>query len=111
MIEKLEIKINKLKRKIDPRLVKVGVFMLFGALIIFSLEMSNNFKKQKNSVQDEYNKSMYLAVSYINNVEVDLAKLKLNMQYIFIFKKYNLKLLKLQLLVLPVYQPLKLLQH
>ena len=75
MIEKLEIKINKLKRKIDPRLVKVGVFMLFGALIIFSLEMSNNFKKQKNSVQDEYNKSMYLAVSYINNVEVDLAKL------------------------------------
>ena len=30
---------------------------------------------QKNLVQDEYNKSMYLAVSYINNVEVDLAKL------------------------------------
>ena len=75
MIEKLEIKINKLKRKIDPRIAKVAVFMLFGALIIFSLEMSNNFKKQKNSVQDEYNKSMYLAVSYINNVEVDLAKL------------------------------------
>lgn len=75
MIEKLEIKINKLKRKIDPRIVKVAVFMIFGALIIFSLEMTNNFKKQKNYVQDEYNKSMYLAVSYINNVEVDLAKL------------------------------------
>ena len=49
--------------------------MTFGALIIFSLEMTNNFKRQKNLVQDEYNKSMYLAVSYINNVEVDLAKL------------------------------------
>ena len=49
--------------------------MTFGALIIFSLEMTNNFKRQKNLVQDEYNKPMYLAVSYINNVEVDLAKL------------------------------------
>ena len=75
MIEKLEIKINKLKRKIDPRIAKVVVFMIFGALIIFSLEMTNNFKRAKNSTQDEYNKSMYSAVSYINNVEVDLAKL------------------------------------
>lgn len=74
MIEKLEIKIKKLKRKIDPRIVKVTIFMLFGALIIFSLEMTNNFKRAKNSEQDEYNKAMYLAISYINNVEVDLAK-------------------------------------
>ena len=37
MIEKLEVKINKIKRKIDPRIAKVGIFMLFGALIIFSL--------------------------------------------------------------------------
>ena len=75
MIEKLEIKINKLKKKINPKAAGVVVFMLFGAFIIFSLEMTNNFKKEKNSTQDEYNKSMYLAVSYINNVEVDLAKL------------------------------------
>lgn len=74
MIEKLEIKIKKLKRRIDPRIVKVTIFMLFGALIIFSLEMTNNFKRAKNSEQDEYNKAMYLAISYINNVEVDLAK-------------------------------------
>ena len=75
MIEKLEVKINKIKRKIDPRIAKVGIFMLFGALIIFSLEMTNNFKREKNSVQDEYNKAMYLAVSYINNVQVDLEKI------------------------------------
>lgn len=75
MIEKLEIKINKLKKKLDPRVVGVVIFMIFGTLIIFSLEMANNFKKEKNSTQDEYNKAMYLAVSYINNVEVDLAKL------------------------------------
>ena len=48
MIEKLEVKINKIKRKIDPRIAKVGIFMLFGALIIFSLEMTNNFKREKN---------------------------------------------------------------
>ena len=74
MIEKIEIKINKIKRKIDPRIVKVVIFMLFGALIIFSLEMTNNFKREKNSVQDEYNRAMYLAVSYVNNVQVDLEK-------------------------------------
>ena len=75
MIEKIEIKLNKLKKKVNKKVLNVAIFMSFGALIIFSLEMTNNFKRQKNLVQDEYNKSMYLAVSYINNVEVDLAKL------------------------------------
>lgn len=75
MIEKIEIKLNKLKKKVNKKVLNVAIFMTFGALIIFSLEMTNNFKRQKNLVQDEYNKSMYLAVSYINNVEVDLAKL------------------------------------
>ena len=62
-------------KKVNKKVLNVAIFMTFGALIIFSLEMTNNFKRQKNLVQDEYNKSMYLAVSYINNVEVDLAKL------------------------------------
>lgn len=75
MIKKIEIKLNKLKKKVNKKVLNVAIFMTFGALIIFSLEMTNNFKRQKNLVQDEYNKSMYLAVSYINNVEVDLAKL------------------------------------
>ena len=75
MIEKIEIKLNKLKKKVNKKVLNVAIFMTFGALIIFSLEMTNNFKRQKNLVQDEYNKSMYLAVSYINNGEVDLAKL------------------------------------
>lgn len=75
MIEKIEIKLNKLNKKVNKKVLNVAIFMTFGALIIFSLEMTNNFKRQKNLVQDEYNKSMYLAVSYINNVEVDLAKL------------------------------------
>lgn len=75
MIEKLEIKINKIKKKANKKVVGVAIFMVFGAFIIFSLEMTRNFKNQKNLVQDEYNKSMYLAVSYVNNVEVDLAKL------------------------------------
>ena len=69
MIEKIEIKLNKLKKKVNKKVLNVAIFMTFGALIIFSLEMTNNFKRQKNLVQDEYNKSMYLAVSYINNVE------------------------------------------
>ena len=75
MIEKIDIKLNILKRKINSKILGIIIYMIFGALVIFSLEMTNNFKRQKNLVQDEYNKSMYLAISYINNVEVDLAKL------------------------------------
>ena len=75
MIETIEIKLNKLTKNVNTTVLNVVIFMTFGALIIFSLEITNNFKRQKNLVQDEYNKSMYLAVSYINNVEVDLAKL------------------------------------
>lgn len=75
MIDKVDIKLNILKRKINSKILGIVIYMIFGILVIFSLEMTNNFKRQKNLVQDEYNKSMYLAISYINNVEADLAKL------------------------------------
>lgn len=74
MIDKLQLKLTMLKRKANPKVVGIIIFMTFAALVIFGLEMSNKFKKQKNLAQDEYNKSMYLAVSYINNIEVEMSK-------------------------------------
>lgn len=77
MIEKLEIKINKWKKKINKKALGVGIFMIFGAISIFAMEMTNNFKRQKQSTEDEYNKSLYEIVGYVRNVEVELAKLQL----------------------------------
>lgn len=51
--------------------------MLFAAMTMFGMEMLNLFKRQKQEVQDEYNKAMYQIVSYVNNVEVELEKLQL----------------------------------
>lgn len=77
MIEKFEKKINVLKRKINKKALGVGVFMVFAALSIFAVEMSNNFKRQKQTAQDEYNRAMYEMVGYISNVETELAKLQI----------------------------------
>lgn len=77
MIEKVENKINLWKRKVNPKFFGVFLFMLFAAMTMFGMEMLNLFKRQKQEVQDEYNKAMYQIVSYVNNVEVELEKLQL----------------------------------
>ena len=76
MIEKFEDKVNKIKSKVDPKKLSVAAFMIFGAVSVFAMDMTNNFKRQKQQVQDEYNKSMYEIVGYIDNVETELAKLQ-----------------------------------
>ena len=77
MIEKFEKKVNELKEKINKKALGVGVFMVFGALSIFGVEMTNNFKRQKQASEDEYNRAMYEMVGYISNVESELAKLQI----------------------------------
>lgn len=77
MIEKFEKKVNELKQKINKKALGVGVFMVFGALSIFGVEMTNNFKRQKQASEDEYNRAMYEMVGYISNVESELAKLQI----------------------------------
>lgn len=77
MIEKFEKKVNELKEKINKKVLGVGVFMVFGALSIFGVEMTNNFKRQKQASEDEYNRAMYEMVGYISNVESELAKLQI----------------------------------
>lgn len=76
MIEKLEKKINIWKKKLNPKVAGVAIFMAFGAALLFGMEMTNNFKRQKQQTEDEYNKSMYEMVGYIKNVETELAKLQ-----------------------------------
>lgn len=76
MIEKLEEKINRIKRRSDPKIVGVVIFMVFGAALLFGMEMTNNYKRKKQQTQDEYNRTMFEMIGYIKNVEVELAKLQ-----------------------------------
>ena len=46
MIEKFEKKINNIKQKINKKVLAVSIFMIFAAITIFAVEMSNNFKRQ-----------------------------------------------------------------
>lgn len=77
MIDKFEKKINNLKGKINKKALGVGIFFVFGMLAIFAAEMTNNFKKEKQAAEDEYNRAMYEMVGYISNVETEFAKLQI----------------------------------
>ncbi len=77
MIEKFEKKVNDIKRKINKKALAVIVFIVFGAFSIYAVEMTNEFKRQKQIAQDEYNRAMYEMVGYISNVETELAKLQI----------------------------------
>ena len=77
MIEKFEKKVNDIKKRLNPKIVAVIFFMLFSAIFIFSMEMANNFKREKQKAQNGYNKAMFQAVGYIKNLEVELAKLQI----------------------------------
>lgn len=78
MLGKFEEKIDNIKKKIDPKWASVIFFMVFTAVVFVAVEMGNNFKRQKNQVQDEYNKSMYEMVGYVQNVSYELAKLEVS---------------------------------
>lgn len=77
MIEKIESNIIRFKKKLDPKVLGLVFFCIFGFFTIFSMEMTNNFKRQKQLVQDEYNRSMYEMVAYVKNVDLQLSKIQI----------------------------------
>lgn len=77
MIGKIEEKIICLKNKINKKVLAIILFAIFGALIIFACDMTNNFKRQKQKTEDAYNKALYEMIGYVNNAQVELAKLKI----------------------------------
>ena len=78
MLGKFEKKVDEIKKKIDKKWLAVIVFVIFTGVIFFGVEMTNNFKRQKNQVQNEYNKAMYEMVGYVQNVNYELAKLQVS---------------------------------
>lgn len=76
-MDKFEKKVKEIKNKMNKKVVGVIAFMIFGAVCIFAMEMTNNFKRQKQQVENDYNKAMYQAVGYVKNVEAELLKLQI----------------------------------
>jgi len=77
MLEKIEDKINKCKRKFDHRTWGIVSYALFGIALLYGMQMANMYKRQKQIVQDGYNKSMYELVNYMQNVEVLISKARI----------------------------------
>jgi len=77
MLEKIEENINECKRKIDHRTWGIIAYVMFGIAILYGMQMANMFKRQKQIVQDNYNKSMYELINYVQNVEILISKARI----------------------------------
>lgn len=77
MFEKFEKKILELKRRLGDKKTGIAFFSFFCIVILFSMILLKKFKVEKQLVQDGYNRSMYDFVADVNNVENEIAKLKI----------------------------------
>lgn len=77
MFEKFEKKILEIKRKLGEKKLGITFFSIFCIIILFSMVLLKKFKIEKQTVQDGYNRSMYDFVADVNNVENEIAKLKI----------------------------------
>ena len=77
MLEKIEESINKYKKKFDLRTWGIIAYVMFGIAILYGMQMANMFKRQKQIVQDNYNKSMYELINYVQNVDILISKARI----------------------------------
>ena len=77
MFEKFEKWIRSLQNKADKKVMFLIVYAFIGAIAIFGMQMTNMYKREKQKVQDSYNKSMYELVNYIQNVDVLISKARI----------------------------------
>jgi len=88
MLQKIEEKINKYKRKIGHRTWAIVAYVMFGIAILYGMQMANMYKRQKQIVQDGYNKSMYELVNYVQNVDVLVSKARITTTVVESSKTY-----------------------
>lgn len=74
MLENFEKFVLRIKKKINPKVVGVAAFFVFGITMLYGMQMANMFKREKQKTQDTYNRAMYELVSYAQNVDSLLTK-------------------------------------
>ena len=77
MFEKLENYIIKIKSKANKKVLAVMYFFFCGLFIVLSFELGNNFKRQKQQIENAYNQTMYELIVYIENIDLQFSKLKI----------------------------------
>lgn len=69
--------LKNIKEKVNFKIVSLILIAFFVIVTITLTETLEEYKDQKQLVQNEYNKAMYETVGYIKNVEAELAKLQI----------------------------------
>ena len=77
MLDKFEKNINDIKKKLGTKNLGIIFFAIFSIFVLGSMIILKKFKIEKQGVQDGYNRSMYDFVANVNNVENEIAKLKI----------------------------------
>lgn len=77
MIERLEEKVIRVRRRANPKVVSLIFFAIFGFFAVYSMNMTNMFIREKQSLQNEYNRTMYEMIRYIKDVDLNLTKLQI----------------------------------
>lgn len=77
MLEKFEKKIIEFKKKMGEKKLGILFFSIFCIIIFGTMILLKRFKIEKQNVQDGYNRSLYDFVANVNNVENEIAKLKI----------------------------------
>lgn len=88
MLDKFEKWVANVKRKINPKVLGVGIFCIFGLLILLLMNYINVYGRKQNSVSDTYNKTMYEIVTNVNNMDNLITKLRITSS-----KEYNINTL------------------
>ena len=77
MLDKFEIYIDSLKNKIDPKKLGVIMFAIFGAVVLFAMNMANVYGRQKQINNDSYNRAIYEVITSVNNIDILVAKVRI----------------------------------
>ena len=77
MLEKFEEKIENIKEKIGQKNLDIFFFTIFCIVALVFMVCAKEYKKQKQEVQDSYNRAMYDFVTDTKNIQNEMLKLKI----------------------------------
>ena len=77
MLSKIESKIKEIKNKINPKVMSVAAFFVFGVVTLFMMNSINIYAREKGENTDTNNRNIYEVITSVNNIDVLITKLKI----------------------------------
>jgi len=88
MLKKLEEKITSIKKRANPKVVGVTMFVIFGITLLFGMNMANVYGREKQENTDVNNRTIYEIITNVNNIDTLVTKLRITSE-----GEYNLSLI------------------